>query len=135
MMQLTLTPGGDRPEGHVPWTNNVQYGYDADDNDDIRWEKNRGAWALDPKRAGRESVLLVVTNNVVIGVWMIVGVQDVGYRAEHWGQDHRYAFRGYPLRRGDALFEQWVGRPAPGPSSRNPVRYLSEAEATRADRA
>lgn len=88
------------------------------------YEAGRYAWVLGAQ-ADRETYSLIVYNNTVLQAVEIESLEDV-VTAKNGLPQNRRAIHGTVLGAGHPVYEKFVGKVAPKPSTQNPVKYVED---------
>lgn len=110
MLQITLTQKGHTKPITAMTTEEL---YDA----------GRYAWVLGTK-ANKEQYALIVFNNTVLQAIDIDTLEEVKVPTPSGGEQSRRAIHGTILQSGHKVYDTFVGKEAPMPSTQNPIKYV-----------
>lgn len=106
-------------EANDPFLPRQHAGWDPTLTDDQVCEAARGWWRLNQRAEQERHAIVVAGDKVVLAI-----------RISEWApqrDDQRRAFAGTILKRGDPVYDKFVGKPDPATStSRFPVLYLAD---------
>ena len=87
------------------------------------YEAARGNWVLG-ERADREHYAVVSFDGTVLMATQIESLEMVDKRAADDSRDNRRAINGKILVEGDEVYDEYVGKPTPIATGRNPIKYF-----------
>lgn len=91
--------------------------------DDL-YDAGRSAWVLG-SRADRERYALIVFNDTVLQAIEIEQLEDVDAATASGRPQVRRAIHGRIMGPGEPVYDTFVGKQAPMPSTQNPIKYVS----------
>jgi len=90
------------------------------------YEAARGNWVLG-ERALREHYAIVSFEGTVVLAMEIDALETTDKRLPEDTRDDRRAIKGKILVSGDEVYDAYVGKPTPIPTSRNPIKYFNSS--------